>query len=135
MISKYWLLGFVEGDGSFNVSNNTAEFSIKQKDSKILILIGEYLENLPLLPPFPNLFKPSKPHCSIRKSVNKLNSEDAYSLTISATDVLFQYILPFFISLNFNSRKGLDFYNWCLSLYLIVCGYYMLPKGKELLVN
>jgi hypothetical protein len=87
--------------------NNNAAFSIKQKDSQILYLISEYIQNIPLLPSFENLVKPGLPHCIIRKSKN----ENAYLLTISNTDVLFQYIYPFFKNLNFMSRKSFDFKN------------------------
>ena len=36
MVNKYWLLGFVEGDGSFYFTNSKAVFSITQKDKKVL---------------------------------------------------------------------------------------------------
>jgi hypothetical protein len=34
---------------------------------------------------------------------------DVYSLTIHNIDTLYDYILPFFENLSFQSRKGLDF--------------------------
>ena len=46
-ISKYWLLGFVEGDGSFYISNNRAVFSITQKDRQVLDAISLFLKNIP----------------------------------------------------------------------------------------
>ena len=109
MISKYWLVGFVEGDGSFYFSNGNAVFSLTQKDKKILEVIAEYLKNIPLsppaLPPCKNLFKPSKPHCAIASK----NNNSAYQLDIQDKDVLFQYIFPFFKDLQFYTRKSVDF--------------------------
>jgi len=134
MISKYWLLGFVEGDGSFYISNNSAVFSLRQKDSKVLECIAEYLSKLPPLPPFnlANLFKAGKPYSSIRMSKNS-QGEEAYSLTITDADVQFQYIYPFFNSLQFLSRKRIDFQLWSISLFLIMLGYHTLLEGKFLI--
>ena len=42
-------MGFIEGDGSFNFSHNRPAFSIKQKDSAVLNLIGAYIKNIPFL--------------------------------------------------------------------------------------
>jgi hypothetical protein len=38
MISKYWFLGLVEGDGSFFLCYNRAIFSITHKDRQVLWL-------------------------------------------------------------------------------------------------
>ncbi len=65
MINAYWLLGFVEGDGSFYSSNNTVVFSIRQKDKAVLEQIAIYLQNIPLNPPYEGLVVPDKPNCII----------------------------------------------------------------------
>lgn len=135
MISKYWLVGFVEGDGSFYFSNGNAVFSLTQKDKKILEVIAEYLKNIPLsppaLPPCKNLFKPSKPHCAIASK----NNNSAYQLDIQDKDVLFQYIFPFFKDLQFYTRKSVDFSIWSLGLHIFIHGYNHVSKGKELLLK
>lgn len=105
MISKYWLLGFVEGDGSFHFTNNRAIFSITQKDRQVLEAISIFLQNIPRAPIFNGLFVGPQPNCIITGK----NNNTAYQLTISDTDVLFQYIFPFFKDLPFLSRKGVDF--------------------------
>jgi hypothetical protein len=67
MINDYWLLGFVEGDGIFFISNNSATFSLRQKDKKVLEVISQFLEELPICSPLNlNIFKATKPKCSIR---------------------------------------------------------------------
>jgi LAGLIDADG endonuclease/Cytochrome b/b6/petB len=129
MISKYWLLGFVEGDGTFHFSNTSAIFGISQKDKKILEVISNFIENINLSPIYDNLIIPNKPNCIIK------NNKGSYQLVITDIDVLFQYIYPFFKELGFYSRKGIDFKFWSLGLFLIVCGYYCLPKGKEFLIK
>lgn len=106
MISKYWLLGFVEGDGSFHfLNNNRAIFSITQKDRKVLDQISLFIQNINRNPIYKDIYLCNKPNCIISGK----NNNTAYVLTISDTDVLFQYIFPFFNDLTFLSRKGVDF--------------------------
>lgn len=127
MITDYWLLGFTEGDGSFNITNNVAAFSLTQKDKKILDAISDYFENLSISPINPKAFKPGKPNSVIRKGLN------AYQLSITNIDVLVNYIIPFFERLTFHSRKNVDFKIWCLCVYIIFFGYHTLIQGKSLL--
>ena len=131
MISKYWLLGFVEGDGSFHFTNNRAIFSITQKDRKVLEAISIFLQNLTRAPIFKGLFLAPQPNCIIGGK----NNNAAYQLTISDTDVLFQYIFPFFKDLPFLSRKGVDFKIWSVGLFLIIFGYSKIPNGKAILLK
>jgi hypothetical protein len=107
MISNYWFLGFVEGNGSFFLSNNRAIFSITQKDRQVLEAISLYIKNggIKRAPIFKGLFLALQPNCIISGK----NNNTAYQLIISDTDVLFQYIFPFFKDLPFLSRKGVDF--------------------------
>lgn len=44
MVNKYWLLGFVEGDGSFYFTNSKAIFSITLKDKQVLEAIARFLQ-------------------------------------------------------------------------------------------
>lgn len=129
MVSNYWLVGFIEGDGTFYFSNNTSVFGITQKDIKILEAISVFLENIPLSPPFEGLVKPPKPKCVIK------NNKNAYQLIISDKDVLFQYIYPFLSNLSFYSRKNIDFSIWSLGLFIFIFGYHNLALGKKILLN
>ena len=129
MVTKNWLIGFIEGDGTFNFSNSSVAFGITQKDKQVLEAIAQFLENIPLLPPFNNLVVPPKPNCIIKRGQN------SYQLVITNKDVLFQYIYPYFIESSFYSRKGIDFIIWCLVLHLFIFGYHNLPLGKQVLLN
>lgn len=84
MISSYWLLGFIEGDGSFHFTNDRAIFSITQKDKQVLEAISIFLQNLPRAPIFNGLIVAPQPNCIIGGK----NNNTAYQLTISDTDVL-----------------------------------------------
>jgi len=131
MISNYWFLGFVEGDGSFFLCNNRAIFSITQKDRQILDAISLYIKNIHRAPIFKGLFVALQPNCIISGK----NNNTAYQLIISDTDVLFQYIFPFFKDLSFLSRKGVDFKIWSVGLFLIIHGYTKIPNGKAIFVK
>jgi len=130
-ISKYWLLGFVEGDGSFHFSNNRAIFTITQKDRQVLEAISLFLQSIPRAPIFNGLFLSPQPNCI----VSGKNNDSAYQLAITDTDVLFQYIFPFFKDLPFLSRKGVDFKIWSVGLFLIIHGYSKIPTGKAILLK
>ena len=131
MISKYWFLGFVEGDGSFFLCNNRAIFSITQKDRQVLDAISLYIKNIQRAPIFKGLFLALQPNCIISGK----NNNTAYQLIISDTDVLFQYIFPFFKDLPFLSRKGVDFKIWSVGLFLIINGYTKIPNGKAIFLK
>ena len=130
-INKNWLVGFVEGDGTFYFSHSGVVFGITQKDKKILEAIQTFLRNIPLLPPHENLFQPNKPNGVIKNNTN------SFQLVITDKDILFQYIYPFFRfrDVNFYSRKGIDFSIWSLVLYIFIHGYHNLPEVRKLLLN
>lgn len=48
MVNKNWLVGFVEGDGTFYFSNSSVVFGITQKDKKILEEISNFIQTIPL---------------------------------------------------------------------------------------
>ena len=129
MLTKNWLIGFIEGDGTFYFSNSSVVLGISQKDKQILESISDFLNNIPISPPFNNLVVPGKPNCIIKNNTN------SYQLVITDKDVLFQYIYPYFIESSFYSRKRIDFTIWSLVLYLFILGYHNLPKGKEVLLK
>lgn len=131
MISNYWFLGFVEGDGSFFLCNNRAIFSITHKDRQVLDAISLYIKNIHRAPIYKGLFVALQPNCIISGK----NNNTAYQLIISDTDVLFQYIFPFFKDLSFLSRKGVDFKIWSVGLFLIIHGYTKIPNGKAIFLK
>ena len=56
MVNKYWLLGFVEGDGSFYFTNSKAVFSITQKEKKVLEAIATFLQNIRIILEFLKIY-------------------------------------------------------------------------------
>ena len=109
MVNKYWLLGFVEGDGTFCIPNMNPTFAIKQHSKNIHFFydIAEFLNKLPYCPEigpkYDNLNSNPTPGIYIN------NKSKAGTLSVSNITQLYNYILPFFKSLKFKSRKGVDF--------------------------
>ena len=131
IITSNWLLGFVEGEGTFGFKSLVPYFQIAQnaKDEIILSSIKQYLESFKSLPNSnlssiqPNMIK------ILNKNTNVL------SYVISDLDVLHQIIVPFFSQLQFKTRKLIDFNFWVIAIKLHIYGYYLIPEGKSLLLK
>lgn len=128
IINPFWLLGFIEGEGTFGLKNFSPFFQIGQhsKNLKILKFISLYLQSLPK---------------SFLFSLNTLPPKISYTLhsrtlvsviSISNIDALYDYFMYFLLDLEFQTRKGEDFYYWCLILHLHKFGYFYTTEGKKL---
>ena len=143
-ISKEWLLGFIEGDGSFSLSRNTMEpvFSIKlsERELSLLYAIKEYLiNNLDLDIYSVNKLEGSSvisrplPGYGKGKAVN--NSKPLATLTIKNVHFLNNVFIPFLDESQFISKKGLDFKDFKLICHTIYMGGYRTERIKNLLIN
>lgn len=80
-----------------------------------------------------------------RTKIDKLNTKptagistagsSTSSLHVSNILQLYNYVLPFFNSLTFRSRKLVDFQLWGLAVKLKVLGYTTQPEGKTSLIE
>jgi hypothetical protein len=130
-INSCWLVGFIEGDGTFGIKNGSPYFQIAQKDSSqsTLNAIKIYIESLPniheqtikLLPP------------NVTSATNK--NTNVISLVVNSIDSLYYYILPMLEASKMYSRKAQDFKLWRVALLLHKKGYYFLPEGRQLFVE
>lgn len=138
-ITKYWLLGFIEGDGSFSLgrANLSPTFSIKLTESQLplLIEIKKYLEsNLG----FDNYSVQKLEFSSIiaigkGKAVN--NCKPLATLTIINIHVLNNYFMPFFEECEFISKKGKDFNDLKIICQAIYTGAYRVKRIKDLILK
>lgn len=123
IINDNWLLGFVEGDGSFffNLTNKTLVFSIKQKGNYELILaIKEYLD----------LLAKNK---DILSKVKIYTNKDGFELVLSDLKFIDQIILPLLNPLSWHSKKFLDYKDWKFILKMLQKGFHYLPEGLALI--
>lgn len=130
-LTYYRLLGFVEGDGTFCLPNMIPNFGIKQhyKNIHFLYEIAEFLNNLPYNPEIGPKF--DKLNTKPTPGVHDPNLDTGMS-SLSVTNILqlYNYILPFFKSLEFKSRKAVDFQYWEVAVKLKGLGYTTKPEGK-----
>jgi len=109
-LTSYRLLGFIEGKGKFHITNMIPTFGIKQHSKNIHFLyeIAKFLNNLPYKPEIGANF--DKLNTKPTPGVHDPNLDTGMS-SLSVTNILqlYNYILPFFKSLTFKSRKATDF--------------------------
>jgi intein-encoded DNA endonuclease-like protein len=135
LITDYWLLGFVEGEGSFSVRRSSKKFelgfSLSQSvvDEVLMNSIKMYLENLAL---------EAKCDGSDFVKVNRYKSgntkhKESIQLMITRVDYIKNVLIDFFSSLEWHSKKELDFKDWVLILNLKERGHHFQEEGLRLL--
>ena len=138
-LTSYRLLGFIEGDGSFCLPNMVPTLTIKQHTKNILFFyeISQIFSNLPFNPKIgpPTDILNSKPRPHIYDAANNPNASNMSSINVFNTLQLYNYILPFFKSLEFKTRKAIDFCYWEVAVNLKALGYVTLPTGRKHLID
>nr|YP_009262066.1 LAGLIDADG endonuclease [Chrysoporthe austroafricana]AMX22141.1 LAGLIDADG endonuclease [Chrysoporthe austroafricana] len=135
IITPYWLLAFVEGEGSFHVEKNDyfrLIFSITQVtvDLAVLELIKEFLiEHSQLY-----LESNSQPVVIYaRKKVYKTNHKLSSELKIRDVDFIRQNLIPLFDNLIWHTKKKQDFQDWIAILKLKEKGHHYHESGRDLI--
>lgn len=128
-ITPYWLLGFVEAEGTFGIKNLTPYFQVAQsnKSRNLMEAIKVYLSKLPKNK-LNNL-------SSVKPSMVKNKKTGVISLMVTDIDSMYDILLPFFDSLDFKSRKYIDYKMWSVTLKMHKLGHFYLPEGKALLIK
>ena len=136
---KSWLIGFMEGDGSFSLSRNTMEptFAIRLTESQLplLIEIKEYLKNSLDIDLYSKKKLESSPIISIGKGKAVNNSKPLTLLTIRNIHFLNNCFIPFFNENEFITKKGLDFKEFKIICNAIYIGAHRSERIKSLLIK
>jgi len=134
-ITKYWLLGFIEGEGSFNFQKKgfAVTFTLGQvsRDKPLLEKIVEFLKshsgNLYTKESFLTIYDKAKENNINQNPYSEIRSSSLYSLR--------KVLVPLLSDLNWRSKKYKDFKDWTLVLDLKAAGLHTASEGKELILK
>jgi len=127
-ITPYWLLGFVEGEGSFCMRKNfTLIFNIAQssKDLVLMEAIRDFFNNLG------STIDNEQPLGDAARLSHHINS--MVYLTINRLDYIAKVLIPFFDGLTWQSKKKLDYCDWKTILKLRDLGLHYTEEGIKLI--
>ena len=128
IINPFWLLGFIEAEGTFGFKNLVPYFQLGQHARNLIVLenIIKYLESLSKGFVFSNFNTKLKLSKTLHKNTN------VYVIVLSNIDALHDYLTPFLLTMSFQTRKNLDFFYWSLALHLFKFGYFYVAEGRSL---
>ena len=138
-ITDYWLLGLIEGEGSFYLDRSKMEpiFSITQSNIQhsLMEAIKNYLLDRLGFDKY-SMFKlnnSSVIDVITGKAIN--NSKPLSVLRIKNTNVLTNYLIPYFNEMEFLSKKGLDYREFKIICKAIYDGAHRTEEIKELIIK
>lgn len=129
VLTSYWLLGFIEGDGSFSYQHKTGTLvlSITQKENKALLdAVLAYLLSLAKSEDFV-------------KGINEAgyvyfdSKGGVWNLRVMRGDFIEFVIIPLFNSMIFRTKKYLDYLDWVAIFNLRKKGLQYTPEGQKLI--
>lgn len=158
-ITPNWLLGFIEGDGSFGIEfsrtrNSHTKLGFKLQiiqsvvDLDLLLAIKNYINSLSvsLLNTFDQTVTIDlkdqvleeglqRNYVGLYSSTNKkiVKPNEKYNLTVRDFDFIKDTLLPFFDNLTFHTKKELDYQDWKNIILLKEKGFHYTTEGLDLI--
>lgn len=141
VISPNWLLGFIEGDGSFSFKklSKSAFFTLGQKGNRDLLLaIADYLHKRTIN----NLTTLKNPELEVLRDntaetnnnwVTLSSSNGIYCISVGNAFYIQSVLIPLLDSLNWRTKKYLDYCDWKYIVAILIKGFHYLPDGVELI--
>ena len=139
IITKYWLLGFIEGDGSFFIRRDTLTPTLSIEVSgvqfSVLVEIKKFLESSLEFDKY-SLFKlKNSSIISVNMNKSRNNSKSTTSIIINNISILNNYLIPFFNKTNFLTKKGKDFKDFKLITKIIYIGGHRKEDIRSLILK
>lgn len=142
IVTKYWLLGFIEGEGNFNAESKSLALKFRlgqvSRDKLLFQKIVLFLDELAneysgksfseRISSFFHMYE----YTSFK---NKPNAKPYVSIETSNSEYLLKVLVPFLKSLYWLTKKESDFIDWAYILTFKSEGKHLLPEGKELILK
>ena len=133
-ITKYWLLGFIEAEGSF---------SFNKDGSASYFVLGQVSRDRFVLEKIVEFLKSYSESSYIRESLsiydkaneNLINQSPYSEIRITNLYFLRKVLVPLLRDLNWRSKKHKDFKDWTLVLDLKYAGLHTTSEGKQLILK
>lgn len=140
VITKSWLLGFIEGDGSFFLrrDNLTPMFSILNTAVQlpVMLKIKEFLENSLGFDMYSSYkIKNTATIAIATVKARTINSKSQVSITIQNINFLNNYFIPFFDNMEFLTKKAKDFNDFKIICKVIYEGGHRNEEVKALILK
>jgi hypothetical protein len=137
IITDYWLLGFIEGEGCFSVAKTGSfrlDFSIGQTIKEILVLkaIQKFLLELPGEFKLLNS-KTNSVQLALDSKAKNERSQPMARVFSNYSGYINNVLIPFLDKLEWLSKKNLDYKDWKLVLTLKQKGWHLSDQGKEVI--
>lgn len=138
-ITPYWLLGLIEGEGSFHLRRTTLtpvfSIALTKEQQPVIEKIIEFLTECCSLDKYSQFKAINTKVLNLRIEKARGNSKAEVKLLIFQIDYLFNIFIPFLESLNFQSKKKLDFNDFKLITTLIYQGKHLKPEIKNFILD
>lgn len=138
-ITSYYLLGLIEGDGTFSISRNpirpTFQILLTASQEPLLIKIKEFLIDNLELDNNSLWYIRNSTAISINLIKAKGNAKSTVLLEIRDINLLYNYFIPFLSKLNFISKKLLDFLDFKVICEAIYKGVHRINNIKDLILK
>ena len=139
VITKSWLLGLIEGEGSFQLWRNdlVSAFSLVLTENQLPVLekIKEFLVNNLGFDKYSKAKLDSSSAISINHQKARKNSKGSVLLNIKNIYVLNNYLVPYLDDMQFITKKGKDFKDFKLICKVLYIGAHKIDDIKTLILK
>lgn len=139
VVSDYWLLGLLEGEGSFYLDRTklqpTFMIALTKVQQLVIEEINNYLINNLGFDKYSKFKLQNSSAITIVENAERNNAKPLRRLVISNTNVLMNYLIPFLENKRFVTKKGKDFKDFKIICKAIYEGAYRNEKIKDLILK